>query len=141
MRSLVGSAELPDDSSTPIELDEVAVLEPTSDTRHGHNGGNAQLASHNRGVREKAAALDEHAECRREDQDPPWVGVFGDEHRSMVELDIPRVRYDLHPAPDDARTTAETAPLVPSRRRRNFGRRRICLRVVHQSSRLEPIVR
>ena len=91
-------------------------------------------------MRKKAPALDQDAECGREDQNPAGIGVLGNEHRSVVELDIPRIGDHANLAAHDSRAAPETASLV-ALGDRHLNRRGKRLGVVDHPPGFEPIIR
>ena len=89
-------ADADDAPVTPVHLDPVAVAEPFRHAAQRNDRRNAQLARNDGGVREQAAALDDHAEGGRKHQDPAGIGMLRDEDRAAAEIGGTRISDDSH---------------------------------------------
>src|SRR5262249_39055543 len=131
-------------AAAAVDLDPIAVVEPTRQRRNGDHRRNPQLARDDGGVREETAPLDEEAGSRRKDQNPPRVGVLRDQNRPRRQRHAPRTAHPPPRPPPPPGTTPQPLPRAPTvslRSPRRDSRMPEVVPLIHDPVRLKPIVR
>src|SRR5688500_2237418 len=100
-------ADDPDRAGGAVDLDDIAVAKPLGDALNRDDSRNAQLAGHDRGVREQTAALDNHRKRGRERHDPSGIRVSGHQDGGFPQVDKTWVDDDPDGAGHAAGTAAE----------------------------------